>query len=94
MAGDVALTDILNEAKQMANKDSVEALIEMQLKNLEHQQTGTPNTVNRTYPDCLLQSVDIYRLRALVYRDVVRNDRNRARPFVIVVCVLLMSFAL
>lgn len=40
----------------------------------------------RVNSECLLQNIDIYRLKALVYRDVVRNDKNKAKPYVIVVC--------
>jgi hypothetical protein len=76
----------------MSNKDPVEALAELQLKHLEHIQSKTPGSVNsyssgKVYPDSLLQNIDIYRLKALVYRDVVRNDRNKSKPFVIVVSV-------
>jgi hypothetical protein len=81
------LTDILNEAKLIGSKDPVEALIEMQLKNLEASSTSQQNISTKIYPECLLQNVDIYRLKALVYRDVVRNDRNKSKPFVIVVSV-------
>ncbi len=46
----------------------------------------------RVNSECLLQNIDIYRLKALVYRDVVRNDKNKAKPYVIVVCFILFLF--
>ena len=78
-------------------KDPVEALFDLQLtafkvaegKRLRSNKTKT-NTA-KPYSDCLLQNVDIYRLKALVYRDVVRNDKNKAKPFVIVVCFCLLK---
>lgn len=63
-----------NNFNTLASKDPVEALLENQMKR---ESTGMKK-------DCLLQDIDLYRLRALVYRDVVRNDRNKAKPFVIV----------
>jgi hypothetical protein len=51
--------------------------------------TNTNNSagheLNKMYPECLLQNVDIYRLKALIYRDVVRNERTKSKPFVVVV---------
>ena len=80
------------EAKGLAQKDPVEALLELQL--FAHRMTidPKPGAVNtligaKQYAECLLQNVDIFRLKALVYRDVVRNERNKARPFVVVVRV-------
>lgn len=83
------LVDIVNEAKITMQKDPVEALIELQMnsylnadiKPIERQ--VMPGS--KKFSECLLQNVDICRLKALIYRDVVRNDRNKAKPFVIVV---------
>ncbi len=77
----------MNEAKLIGSKDPVEALVEMQLKNLETSSSTQQNISTKIYPESLLQNIDIYRLKALVYRDVVRNDRNKSKPFVIVVSV-------
>ena len=79
-----------------ATKDPVEALLDLQLtafkvaegKRLRPKQTKSNAT--KPYSDCLLQNVDIFRLKALVYRDVVRNEKNKAKPFVIVVCFCLL----
>lgn len=98
------LGDIVSEARGLANKDPVEALLELQLyahKMSLEPKSANPPTSNpligaKLYPECLLQNIDIFRLKALVYRDVVRNDRNKARPFVIVVrlCHLEEKFIL
>jgi hypothetical protein len=53
---------------------------------------STSNNMPRVNSECLLQNIDIYRLKALVYRDVVRNDKNKAKPYVIVVCFILFLF--
>ena len=80
------LADIVNETKLLSNKDPVEALIELQLSIYKN----SSNLVGaKIYPDFLLQYIDIFRLRALVYRDTVRNDKNKSKPFVIVVNIAL-----
>jgi hypothetical protein len=91
--------DSIQQPSSSANKDPVEALLELQLAalkaNHDARNKQTNNAKNLTsstngtkqYSDCLLQNIDIYRLKALVYRDVVRNEKNKAKPFVIVVCV-------
>lgn len=78
-------------------KDPVEALLELQLaahkiseKNRQNGKTASNGI--RQQSDCLLQNIDIYRLKALVYRDVVRNEKNKAKPFVIVVCFCFKYF--
>ena len=87
----VALNEIINEAKVTSNKDPVEALIELQINShlnavsLSNDKYSAPGS--RKFPECLLQNIDICRLKALIYRDVVRNDRNKAKPFVIVVYI-------
>ena len=68
----------LDEAKAINNKDPIEALLEAQLN-------GEGNLKQNTF-ESLLQDIDIYRLKALLYRDVVRNERNRSKPIVSVVC--------
>lgn len=68
------ITESGNSFSTLAAKDPVEALLENQVKS---EGAGMKK-------DCLLQDIDLFRLRALVYRDVVRNDRNKAKPFVVV----------
>lgn len=72
----IPVMDSTNNLKALSAKDPIEALLETQLNNSEAKKD--------IRKDCLLQNVDLFRLRALVYRDVVRNDRNKAKPFVIV----------
>lgn len=84
----------LQDAKA-ATKDPVEALLELQLTSFKvaegkRLRPKTKSNAPKPYSDCLLQNVDIFRLKALVYRDVVRNEKNKAKPFVIVVCFCLL----
>lgn len=92
--GSTQLAELVHETKQLSVKDPVEALIELQLN--ESSKTGGPvaqiTSAGKTYPECLLQYVDILRLKALVYRDVVRNDRNKVKPYVVVVTINFMLF--
>ena len=71
-------------------KDPVESLLEIQLEahknSLNKPKNKSTSNMPRVNSECLLQNIDIYRLKALVYRDVVRNDKNKAKPYVIVVC--------
>lgn len=71
-----AVMDSSKNLKAQANKDPVEALLEYQMN------IGQSKAHVRR--DCLLQDIDLFRLRALVYRDVIRNEKNKAKPFVIV----------
>ena len=79
------LAEIAHEVKLLANRDPVEILLDLQL----HSAASSSNPGDASYigakqfSECLLQSVDILRLKALLYRDVVRNDRNKNKPFVI-----------
>ncbi len=88
-----SLNEILNDANILSNKDPIESLLELQLlahKNASNNNNSNNESTNsQTRKDCLLQNVDLYRLRALVYRDVVRNERNKAKPFVIVVLTII-----
>jgi len=69
-------SEVSAHLKAMSAKEPVEALLETQMKASAQRVVAIK--------DCLLQEVDLYRLRALVYRDVVRNERNKAKPFVVV----------
>lgn len=55
------------------NDQSLEALIDSFIKN----------------PQSVLQDIDIHRLRAILYRDVVRQDRNKSGKNVVIVVVNL-----
>ncbi|CAF0718488.1 unnamed protein product [Brachionus calyciflorus] len=78
------LSSLQNEVRVLSNKDPVEALIELHINNTKNPTNQTSLIGAKIYPDCLLQNIDIFRLRALVYRDTVRNDKNKLKPFVIV----------
>ena len=81
------MPEIINETKICSSKDPIEALIELQLhalKNSESNNGISHAPGGKVFSECLLQNIDICRLKALLYRDVVRNDRNKAKPFVIV----------
>jgi hypothetical protein len=80
------LAEIVHEVKMLAHRDPVEILLDLQLHSNDNPPHSSPAFVgHKRYSDCLLQSVDILRMKALLYRDVVRNDRNKNKPFVIVV---------
>jgi hypothetical protein len=80
------LSDIINESKATLGKDPVEALIELQMNSYMSSDSKPVESKQgaKRFSESLLQNVDICRLKALMYRDVVRNDRNKAKPFVIV----------
>lgn len=67
--------DFLDKIKAINQRDPIEALLE---HHLNKQNDDSSN-------EFLLKSIDIYRLRSLVYRDVVRNEKNKAKPIVSVV---------
>lgn len=87
----VQLAELISETKFLSIKDPVETLVELQLQSQSANKAGSPQKVSgdsiagKTYPECLLQYLDIFRLKALIYRDVVRNDRNKVKPYVVVV---------
>ena len=93
-----SVADIVNEAAYIARKEPVEELLDMQLRQMQaptSSSSGGPakgSLGGRMLPDCLLQSVDIYRLKALIYRDVVRHEKNKSKPFVVAVRNALSSF--
>lgn len=90
------LAELINETKFLSVKDPVETLVELQLNSTKSPSSSATggSIASKTYPDCLLQYVDILRLKALIYRDVVRNDRNKLKPFVVVVLLYIFSFIL
>ncbi len=83
------LAEIAHEVKMLASRDPVEILVDLQLHANETSGSVIETPIGaigaKQYSECLLQSVDILRMKALLYRDVVRNDRNKNKPFVIVV---------
>ena len=82
-----SIGDQSNETKLQLSKDPIEALLEQQLITLKNDAENVENK-SSIKKDCLLQSIDLQRLRALVYRDTVRNEKNKSKPFVIVVYIL------
>lgn len=87
-----ALVDIQNEVKHLLSKDPVEALVELHINYSNTPVSSKTSLVGaKVYPDFLLQYGDLFRLRALVYRDTVRNDKNKLKPFVIVVIVYYLK---
>ena len=75
----------IDQAKLIGNKDPIEAILEAQLGS-----SGGGD--KQKLFDSLLQDIDIYRLKALLYRDVVRNEKNKSKPIVSVVCCCLLNF--
>lgn len=79
------LVNIRNEVNLLLNQDPVEALIGLHIFNSSKLSNESGLIGTKIYSESLLQYVDIFRLRALVYRDTIRNDKNKLKPFVIAV---------
>jgi hypothetical protein len=74
-------------------KDPLETILELTyLMNTEENDNGD-NDISRLIasfiknPESVLQELDIQRLRAIIYRDVVRQDRSKTGKNVVVVVV-------
>jgi predicted nucleic-acid-binding protein len=66
------LTYLMNPNEDGQEEEDISDLIESFIKN----------------PESVLQELDIQRLRAIIYRDVVRQDRSKAGKTVVVVVVI------
>ena len=97
-SGSIQLGEIVSEVKQLNQKDAVETLLEAHIHSFRtapdailnasqapppNQSTTTP-VASRVHAEFLLQNRDILRLRALLYRDVIRHEKNKNKPFVVV----------
>ena len=71
------LTYLLNTSKETDENETMENLLSSFIK--------TPGSV--------LQDIDIHRLRAIIYRDVVRQDRSKTGKNVVVVVVISAIFS-
>jgi hypothetical protein len=69
------LTYLINSPQDNHRDETLESLITSFLKN----------------PESVLQDIDIHRLRAIIYRDVVRQDRSKTGKNVVVVVVNLSN---
>lgn len=65
------LTYLLNSSQENNNDENIESLLLSFIKNSES----------------VLQDIDIQRLRAIIYRDVVRQDRSKTGKNVVIVVV-------
>ena len=65
------LTSLLNIPPDDNNHEDIDSLLISSIKNSE----------------CVLQDLDIHRLRAILYRDVVRQDRSKTGKNVVIVVV-------
>ena len=65
------LTYLMQTSENDSNDDDISQLIASFIKN----------------PESVLQELDIQRLRAIIYRDVVRQDRSKTGKNVVVVVV-------
>lgn len=89
------LVNIRNEVNNLMNQDPVEALIELQLNYCSRTFSNKSSLVGaKVYSEFLLQYVDIFRLRALVYRDTIRNEKNKHKSFVIAVIFIFIKLYL
>ena len=70
------LTYLMNSSNELEIDSTIENLLSSIIKN----------------PESILQELDIQRLRAMIYRDVVRQDRNKAGKNVVIVVVNLTQY--
>ena len=70
------LTYLMNSSNEIDTDPTIESLLSSIIKN----------------PESVLQELDIQRLRAMIYRDVVRQDRNKAGKNVVIVVVNLTQY--
>ena len=70
------LTYLMNSSNEIDIDSTIENLLSSIIKN----------------PESILQELDIQRLRAMIYRDVVRQDRNKAGKNVVIVVVNLTQY--
>lgn len=70
------LTDLMNLHEGEQENQDLTTLIGSQIRN----------------PESVLQELDIQRLRAIIYRDVVRQDRSKSGKNVVVVVVIDILF--
>lgn len=70
------LTDLMNLREGDQDNDDPTSFINSAIKN----------------PESVLQELDIQRLRAIIYRDVVRQDRSKSGKSVVVVVVIEILF--
>lgn len=86
-------------------KDPIESIIELTYLMNSSAESDTDENIERLVasfiknPESVLQDIDIQRLRAIIYRDVVRQNRSKNGKNVVVVVVnfrniFLFSFAL
>ena len=75
-------------------RDPLETILEltdlMSLHEGEHENEDPTNLMGSAIrnPESVLQELDIQRLRAIIYRDVVRQDRSKSGKSVVVVVVI------
>jgi hypothetical protein len=69
------LTYLMNISNENEVEENIESLLSSFIKN----------------PESVLQEIDIQRLRAIIYRDVVRQDRSKTGKNIVVVVVNLIN---
>lgn len=74
----IELTYLLNSPPSSDTDETFESLLASFVKN----------------PDSVLQDIDIQRLRAIIYRDVVRQNRSKTGKNVVIVVVNLRNIFL
>ncbi len=74
-------------------KDPIESILELTYLMNNPQENDTDENIESLLlsfiknPESVLQAIDIQRLRAIIYRDVVRQDRSKTGKNVVVVVV-------
>lgn len=81
-------------------KDPIESIIEMTYLMNSSPEDEVDETMEHLIasfiknPESVLQDIDIHRLRAIIYRDVVRQNRNKSGKNVVIVVVNLSNIFL
>jgi hypothetical protein len=101
---DPSLTSKPSQPMKSPMRDPIEALLELTYLTNPPPETNLNENIDILIasfiknPESVLQDIDIQRLRAIIYRDVVRPERNKAGKNVVVVVVnfsnICLSFAL
>jgi hypothetical protein len=98
---DISRTSTVTSTTKSIMKDPLESILQLNdMMNVDDDNERTfdmddVTSIIATFiqnPESVLQELDIQRLRAIIYRDVVRPDRNRTGKNVVVVVVNVIFF--
>jgi len=97
---DPTLTSKPSQPLKTPMKDPIESVLELTYLMNSPQENDMDETIENLLAsfiknaEAVLQDIDIHRLRAVVYRDVVRQDRNKTGKNVVIVVVNFKQYFL